>query len=128
MKENFNPVDPRQTLEKLMTIPITQWNFKADDTLHIGPMAQDFYAAFGVGKDDKHLNPTDTTGVTIAAIQGLYQQNLELKAVLLETKVQLGEQIHEKDREIEDLNVRMAKLEILVKRLANLEKLSCGSR
>jgi regulator of replication initiation timing len=34
-------------------------------------MAQDFYAAFGVGSDDKHIATVDEDGVALAAIQGL---------------------------------------------------------
>ena len=40
---------------------------------HIGPMAQDFYAAFGVGGDDTSISTVDADGVSLAAIQGLYQ-------------------------------------------------------
>jgi hypothetical protein len=47
---------------------------------HIGPMAQDFYAAFQVGADDTHITTIDENGVALAAIKGLYQQNQELKA------------------------------------------------
>lgn len=40
---------------------------------HIGPVAQDFYAAFGVGEDDRHISTTDADGVAMVAIQGLYE-------------------------------------------------------
>ena len=40
---------------------------------HVGPMAQDFHAAFGLGGDDKHINTVDADGVALAAIQGLHQ-------------------------------------------------------
>jgi hypothetical protein len=96
LKENFHSIEPQDTLEKLVTIPISKWNFKGDDTTHIGPMAQDFYSAFKVGKNERHLNPADTAGVTMAAIQGLYQK------------------LQEKDREIETLRNQMAQLEALV--------------
>jgi hypothetical protein len=88
-KENFAAVDPRQMLEKLMRVPITEWNFKQDETRHIGPMAQDFHAAFGVGRDDRHLDSTDTTGVTMAAIQGLYQQLQKKESEIESLKTEL---------------------------------------
>ncbi len=47
---------------------------------HVGPMAQDFYAAFGLGLDDKHITTIDEGGVALAAIQGLYRQNTALRA------------------------------------------------
>lgn len=40
---------------------------------HIGPTAQDFYAAFGVGEDEQHISMVDADGVALAAIQALYQ-------------------------------------------------------
>ena len=89
-KENFAPVQPREVLEKVVALPLSSWNFKADPaTRHVGPMAQDFYAAFGVGPDDKHIATVDADGVALAAIQGLNQkleeqrvENAELKARL----------------------------------------------
>ncbi len=39
----------------------------------MGPMAQDFHAAFKIGEDDKHITTIDSEGVAVAAIQGLYE-------------------------------------------------------
>ena len=72
MKEKFTPVDNQEILERVASLPISRWNFKTDgQTRHIGPMAQDFYAAFKVGPDDKHIATVDESGVALAAIQGL---------------------------------------------------------
>ena len=59
--------------------PITTWNYTSDDPAvrHIGPMAQDFAALFGVGSDDRYIHPIDGQGVALAAIQGLMAE-LEL--------------------------------------------------
>lgn len=75
LKENFVPVDSTVLLDKVAQLPISAWNYKAEggQIRHIGPMAQDFYAAFQVGTDDKHISTVDTTGVALAAIQGLHQ-------------------------------------------------------
>jgi len=82
-KENFTPVSPRSVLDKVAALPISQWNFKtAPGEAHIGPMAQDFYAAFGAGADDKHIATVDADGVALAAIQGLNQKVEELRAEL----------------------------------------------
>lgn len=82
VKENFAPVNSQSILERLSTIPITTWNYIENDgkNTHIGPMAQDFYAAFGLGVDDKHISTVDADGVAFAAIQALYQQNQSLQA------------------------------------------------
>ena len=69
-KMNFAPVS---VLDALMALPVQSWQYKVDDAdvRHIGPTAQDFYAAFGVGQDDTHLAALDTSGVALAAIQEL---------------------------------------------------------
>lgn len=74
-KENLVPVDPREIVEKLAQLPISTWNYRTQDTSirHVGPMAQDFYAAFGVGEDERHITSIDSEGVALAAIQGLYR-------------------------------------------------------
>jgi hypothetical protein len=74
-KENFQPVDAQAVLEKVAALPLSKWNYKADTgTRHIGPMAQDFHAAFGIGPDDKHIATVDADGVALAAIQGLNEK------------------------------------------------------
>jgi hypothetical protein len=75
-KTNFATVNTRAVLEKLVQIPVATWNYKAqaDSIRHIGPMGQDFAAAFGVGEDDTHITTVDADGVALAAIQGLNQK------------------------------------------------------
>jgi len=82
LKANVQPVDGRAVLEKLAAVPIATWNYVSQDAAirHIGPMAQDFAAAFGVGEDDTHITTVDADGVALAAIQGLYTQNQALAA------------------------------------------------
>jgi len=80
-KANFGSVDPVDMLERVRALPITTWNYTSDDPAvrHIGPMAQDFAAAFGTGADDRHIHPMDGQGVALAAIQGLLDQVTELR-------------------------------------------------
>ena len=75
LKENFAAVDTREILERLGEMPVGQWNLVTQDPSiqHIGPTAQDFYAAFGVGADERRISTSDADGVALAAIQGLYQ-------------------------------------------------------
>jgi hypothetical protein len=83
IKEHFEAVEPLDILERVTSLPITSWNFKTEpDVRHIGPMAQDFKAAFEVGIDDKHIGVVDAQGVALAAIQGLNQKIVELQAEL----------------------------------------------
>ena len=101
-KENFAAIDPQNVLAKVASMPVTEWNYKSDKTAHhIGPMAQDFQAAFGLnGADDRHISTVDEGGVALAAIQGLNQK--------------LEEQAKEKDAEIADLKTRLETLERIV--------------
>lgn len=68
-------VDGHDILERVAAIPVSTWSYLWDEgsVSHIGPMAQDFYAAFGLGVDDRHINPADGQGVALAAIQALYE-------------------------------------------------------
>jgi hypothetical protein len=93
-KENFTPVDPREILERVTALPVQEWNYKTEgpDVRHIGPVAQDFYAAFGTGADDKHLAALDSAGVALAAIQGL-NQKLEAENAAMKQRLAQLEQL-----------------------------------
>ena len=87
-KENIESVNPREVLERLASIPVSVWNYKSQDASerHMGPMAQDFYAAFGLGNGDTRIGTVDADGVALASIQGLYQVLLEQAELLRELK------------------------------------------
>ena len=72
---------------------------------HIGAMAQDFRAAFQFGADDKTLNTVDAQGVTMSAIQGLYQQNQELIR-----------KVEQQSRQITGLQARLSQVECTVRK------------
>jgi hypothetical protein len=82
--EHFQPVDGRTVLERLAELPIETWAFRGQDSgaRHMGPMAEDFAAAFGVGDDDRSISTVDAHGVALAAIQGLNQLVAEQEAQL----------------------------------------------
>jgi len=72
-KTAVQPVDPREVLKKVVEMPLSTWQYKVPDAdfRHMGPMAQDFYAAFHLGQSDKRISTIDADGVALAAIQGL---------------------------------------------------------
>jgi hypothetical protein len=82
LKANFGSVDPADMLARVRELPIATWNYRSDEPAirHIGPMAQDFSAAFGVGADDRHIHPLDGQGIALAAIQGLADELERLRA------------------------------------------------
>lgn len=104
-KENFAAIDCQKVLEKVSGLPITRWNYKTETSAeHVGPMAQDFYAAFSLGSDDKHINTVDEGGIALVAIQGLNQV------------------VKEKDAEIAALKQRLDNLEKAVSAMAQQQK------
>ncbi len=102
-KENFRTVDAAAILESLIRMPVTTWNMRGDQTrtTHIGPVAQDFRAAFGMGESDTTINTADAQGVAFAAIKGL---NAKLEAENTRLRDELG-----------DIQARLARLETLLK-------------
>lgn len=93
-KRDFKPVNNRAILEKIAALPISTWAYTNSAGIrHLGPVAQDFYAAFGLGEDDKHIATVDADGVALAALQGLYQV------------------LEEKEDRIHDLEQRLKTLE-----------------
>jgi hypothetical protein len=91
LKHDFQPLNERSLLEKVAQMPIVSWSYKAEkpSVRHIGPMAQDFYKALGLGLDNKHITTIDEGGVALAAIQGLVRQNqsLQRKNAALSTRL-----------------------------------------
>ena len=80
-KENFTPINGAEIIGKVAALPITRWNYKTDgsDIEHIGPVSQDFHAAFGLGDSDKAIATVDADGVALVAIQELYRITQELQ-------------------------------------------------
>jgi trimeric autotransporter adhesin len=86
-KENFEPVDGEEVLGKIRGFELSSWNFIGHDPeqfRHYGPMAQDFYAAFGhdgVGQigSETTINSGDLAGVLMIAVQALEKRTAELK-------------------------------------------------
>ena len=116
-KENFSPVDYRAVLAKVASLPVTEWNYKKDSNAvqHIGPMAQDFQAAFGRdGTDGKHISVVDESGVALAAIQGLNRKVDEKEARIQEQATEINNLKHQNDLLAERFN----ELEATVKQLA----------
>lgn len=116
-KENFEPLDATSVLTKVASLPMTQWNYKTDSAQrkHIGPMAQDFHAAFGLnGGDDTHISVIDEGGVALAAIQGLNRKVEDQQS-----------ELKQKADEISELKQQNAALE---HRLENLERLIGSAR
>jgi len=111
-KENFDAADARAVLEKVVALPVLTWNYKSQDAgiRHIGPMAQDFKATFGVGESDTGIATVDADGVALAAIQGL-NEKVEVRDQRSEARIQKLE------AENVELRKRLTELEGFVRAL-----------
>jgi hypothetical protein len=73
LKENFVQLDKQDILNKIADLDMTEWNYisQPDGIKHIGPIAEDFYAKFGLGGTDTSISTIDPAGVALVGIQAL---------------------------------------------------------
>jgi hypothetical protein len=120
LKENFADVDGEDFLQKIAVLHLSSWNYKKQDSKtfrHYGPMAQEFFAAFGhdaygtVGNDTT-INQADFDGVNLIAIQAL-----EKRTSLLKQENGILEEENKKlQTEVDELSTRLKKMERLLDR------------
>ena len=107
-KEHFTAINSHEILDEVASLPISLWSYKADPSVrHLGPVAQDFSAAFHVGADDKHIATVDADGVALAAIKGLNEK-------VDSENAELREALKQKETEVTELKQRLRRLEALV--------------
>ncbi|HYC62136.1 MAG TPA: tail fiber domain-containing protein [Thermoanaerobaculia bacterium] len=105
-KENLADVNGDELLATLRNVPVSTWNYigEGSQVRHIGPMAEDFHAAFGLGADNTTIGVQDLAGIAIAAVKALDERTAELE---------------KKTAEVDQLRGRLLSLE---ERLSQLEK------
>jgi hypothetical protein len=88
VKENFEPVDGEGLLAAIRTVPLSTWNYilEGDSVRHLGPMAEDFRAAFGLGENATTIAVTDMAGVTFAGVQALERRTAQLETRLADAE------------------------------------------
>ncbi len=113
-KEHFRDLDGEDVLGKLTTMPVREWSYKAQSAAirHVGPTAQDFHAAFGLGAEPRRINTIDADGVALAAVKALEARTRELR----DGDRALNERISALTRENDDLRARLARLEALLEK------------
>jgi hypothetical protein len=118
-KTAFAPVNSREVLAKVATMPMQSWRYtnETDMVRHLGPTAQDFKATFGLGTDDKSIGTVDEEGVALAAIQGL---NQKLEETQQEVKAKDGE-IKNLKKQNDSMAERLNELEAKMKKLVAQE-------
>jgi hypothetical protein len=90
-KERFAPIDGEEVLRKLAAMPIERWSYKSErGVTHVGPVAQDFHEAFGLGTDDRSIGHLDLSGISLRAVQALEARTRELRAENDELRARLA--------------------------------------
>ncbi|MCJ0903649.1 tail fiber domain-containing protein [Rhodococcus sp. ARC_M6] len=87
------PTSAEDVLERLCTLHISTWTYGFDheSVRHLGPMAQDFAATFGLGSNNRQIAVVDANGVCMASIQALQRRLLALEAEVARLNDQLAE-------------------------------------
>ncbi len=112
LKTDFDSVDAQALLERVLRLPLSLWRYRnaADEGLHLGPMAEDFFELFGLGSGPHSISTVDASGVALAAIQGL---NARLEA----DNAQLRAGAEAQQQRIEQLEQDMAELRAALARV-----------
>jgi hypothetical protein len=93
LKENYRLVDGEEVLGRIRTLPITTWNMIGGDrsVRHLGPVAEDFYAAFGLGLGETTIGLGDIDGVNLAAAKALEARTARLQQELAAARTEVTE-------------------------------------
>jgi hypothetical protein len=73
LKDHFGGVDGEELLGRVRGVPVNTWSYVAEggQVRHLGPVAEDFRAAFGLGVDDRSIGLLDIDGVNFAGVKAL---------------------------------------------------------
>lgn len=75
------PLSADETARRLLELPVSYWTYDFEPGVrHLGPMAQDFAAAFGLGSTNRKINMVDANGVAVIAVQTLGRKVIALQA------------------------------------------------
>ncbi|MFK4206601.1 tail fiber domain-containing protein [Streptomyces sp. NPDC030920] len=75
-------VNGHAVLDTVAALPISTWRYlwEPEDVRHLGPMAQDWHAAFGFNRNDTTIPVVDGLGVALVCVQALHRRVEELTA------------------------------------------------
>jgi hypothetical protein len=117
LKERFAGVDGEDLLSRIRGVPVNTWSYidEAGGVRHLGPFAEDFRAAFGLGTDDRGIGLLDIDGVNFAAVKALEARTAELRAAAGEVDRLTAEVAALREHQAAT-DARLAELEALVRR------------
>ncbi len=116
MKEKYHEVNSELYLQRFRTIRLGSWKYIVDEQRHYGPMAQEWFSAFGhdgIGTigNDTTLATADVDGVLCIAIQALEKRTSEQKEIITTQETMLKEIIAKQEAELNELRARLRRLE-----------------
>ncbi len=106
LKAHFRPLAGERVLARLAHLPIREWNYVTQDATirHLGPTAQGFQAAFGLGESPRQISTVDADGIALAALRAV------------EARTRAVDKAHrDRRREVAELGARLDRLEGLLK-------------
>jgi hypothetical protein len=117
LKEHFAGVDGEDLLSRIRGVPVNTWSYvdEPGGVRHLGPFAEDFRAAFGLGSDERSIGLLDIAGVNFAAVQALEARTAELRAAAEEV-ARLNAEVAALREHQAATDARLAELEALVRR------------
>lgn len=91
-KQHFRDLDGEHVLAALRAMPIREWSYRSQDDAvrHVGPTAQDFRAAFGLGADPLGIDTVDADGIALAGVQALEARTAELRRELASLRAEIA--------------------------------------
>lgn len=113
VKEGFEDTDAEDVLGKVAGLSIQRWRYIGSAVEHIGPVAEEFRQAFGLGVDSTRIDGVDADGIALRAIQALERRTVALQEGL--AALQAANGALEADNsamrsELAELRARMAAL------------------
>jgi trimeric autotransporter adhesin len=92
-KRAFRDEDGEAALAKLSRMRIQSWEYKTQlgGVRHLGPVAQDFREAFGLGESETTINSVDADGVSLLAAQALARRTEAQAKEISELRRELAE-------------------------------------
>jgi FtsZ-binding cell division protein ZapB len=132
-KENFLAADAEAMLSDFRSLRLGSWNYIGNEQRHYGPMAQEWFAAFGrdgIGRigDDTTLASADVDGVLCIAVKALEQRTTQLRTAVTALQeaqmeiAQMKEQVSTLQKKLTDAQRRDARVDELERLVRNLQK------
>lgn len=110
LKHAFATVDASAVLDRVLALPLGRWKYlnAEGEGWHLGPAAEDFSDAFGLGASAQHITSVDANGVALVAVQGLAERIEREQREALDALERENARLHEA---LARLNARLMRMD-----------------